>query len=99
MTFAELNRAFNSKARAIKIQEQKQASFDYILADLIGRSISRIYNSSNKMPTIGEAYPTLFDKEEEQDKIQKRKDELSALRFKLFSQSYNDRFKEVGKKE
>lgn len=99
MTFAELNRVFESKMRIKKIQEQEQASFDYILADLIGRSISRIYSSSNKMPSLSEAYPSLFSKEEEDNKIQEKKDELSALRFKLFAQSYNSRFKEVGKEE
>lgn len=97
MTFAELTRLFESKARTLKIQEQQKASFDYILADLIGRSISRLYNSSNKMPTMSDVYPNLFSKEEEAEKIQKKKEELSILRFKQFAQSYNSRFKEVGK--
>lgn len=30
-------------------------------------------------------------------KIQEKKDELSALRFKQFAQSFNNKFKEVGK--
>lgn len=97
MTFAELTRLFESKARTLKIQEQQKASFDYILADLIGRSISRLYNSSNKMPTMSDVYPNLFSKEEEAEKIQKKKEELSILRFKQFAQSYNSRFKEVSK--
>lgn len=89
MTFAEINRAIESAKR----KEQRQASFDYILADLIGRSIARSYNSANKMPTLAEAYPSLFDKEAEQEEIQKQKDELSAIRFKQFAQSYNKNFK------
>lgn len=98
MTLAELNRAFQSKIRRTKVEEQKQASFDYILADLIGRSVSRIYSSTGKMPTIAEAYPSLFSKEEEEQKAQKKKDELSALRFKLFAEAFNKK-KEGGKKE
>lgn len=91
MTFAELDRFFQSRRRV----EQKKASFDYILADLIGRSVSRIYNSSNKMPPINEAYPKLFDNEEIKEKAQINKDEISAIRFKQFAQFHNKNFEEV----
>lgn len=93
MTFAEINRAMESAKR----REQRKASFDYILADLIGRSVARVHNSSNKMPTLAEAYPTLFDKEAEEEEIQKKKDELSALRFRQFAQSYNKKLMGVSK--
>ena len=93
MTFAELERAFNSKARIAKIEQQKQASFNYILADLIGRSISRLYNSSNKMPTIAEVYPTLFDNEQIEQAAQQRKTDLSVLRLKQFAQFHNSKIK------
>lgn len=100
MTFAELDRYTESQNRIIKRQEREKASFDYILADLIGRSVARIYNSSNKMPAVAEAYPSLFDGEEMKEKIQEKKDSLSALRFKQFAQSHNKKFtKEVGNKE
>lgn len=97
MTLAEVNRAANSKIRMIKIEDKKKASFDYILADLIGRSVSRVYNSSNKMPSISEAYPSLFTKEQEEEAVQEKKVELSALRFKQFAKSYNTKYKEVAK--
>ena len=90
MTIAELNRLIASKKR----REQRKASFDYVLADLIVRSVARVYNSANTMPTLSEAYPTLFNKKEEEEKIQEQKDELSALRFKQFAQSFNKSFKE-----
>lgn len=93
MTFAELERAFKSKERVSKIEQQKQASFDYILADLVGRSISRLYNSSNKMPTIAEAYSSLFSAEEVEQKMQEKKNELSIQRFKQFAQFHNNRFR------
>ena len=98
MTIAELARAIASKKRIQKQQAQEKASFDYILADLIGRSISRLYSSSATIPEIAEVYPSLFNSKEIEEKKQKKKDELSVLRFKQFAQSYNKKFKkEVGK--
>ena len=98
MTLAELERAINSKRRVEKARLQEKASFDYILADLIGRSFARTQSSANHMPDIGEVYPTLFDSKEIQEKKEEKQVELSALRFKLFAKSYNDRFKEAAKK-
>lgn len=97
MTLAELERAIASKRRVQKLQAQERASFDYLLADLIGRSIARVQSSSNKMPEISEFYPALFDSEEIQQKKQAQKAELSALRFKLFADSYNKKFNKEGK--
>ena len=98
MTIAELDRLIESKKRIQKREQQDKASFDYILADLIGRSIARIYSSSARMPEISAAYPTLFDSEDIQEKKQEEKNKLSALRFKQFAQAYNKKFnKEVGK--
>lgn len=99
MTYAELERYAASRRRVEMENQRKQASFDYILADLVGRSISRVYNSSNKMPTLSEAYPSLFDSVAEQEAIQKKKDELSALRFKQFAKSFNKQFEGVSKEE
>ena len=58
MTMAELERAIESKKRVDKLRLQEKATFDYTLANLIGKSISRIYSSSNKMPDISEVYPS-----------------------------------------
>lgn len=98
MTLAELNRAVESKKRIQKIEAQEKAYYDYVLGDLIGRSIARIHSSSNHYPAIHEMYPTLFESEVVEEKIQEKKDELSVLRFKQFAQSYNAKYnKEVGK--
>ena len=98
MTLAELIRAIESKKRVEKEKAKEKASFDYILADMIGRSVSRIYSSAATLPTLAEVYPTLFDSEEIEEKKQAQKDELSALRFKQFANSFNKRIKkEVGK--
>lgn len=92
MTIAEIDRAIESKKRVIKRQAQEQASFDYILADLIGRSIGRIYSSSVHMAEISAVYPTLFDSQEEEERKAAKKAELSAIRFKQFADSFNRNF-------
>ena len=81
----------------MKREAQERASADYILGDLIGRSIARIYSSSARYPDINTAYPTLFDSKQLEEKKRAQKEELSVLRFKQFAQSYNKRFKEVPK--
>lgn len=77
---------------------QKQANFDYILADLIGRSINRIYSNSVQYPDISEVYPSLFDTEEIQEQRKAKSAELSALRFKQFAQNFNKKFNSGGEK-
>ena len=67
---------------------------DYTLADLIGRSVARIYNSSNTMPNIEDVYTTVFDKEELERKRQERQAELAAIKFKQFAENLNKKFKE-----
>ena len=99
MTLGELDRAIASKHRMIKAQAQEKASFDYILADLIGRSVARVHSSANTMPEISEVYPSLFDSKEIEEVRQEQKDKLSALRFELFAKSHNDKFREVATEE
>lgn len=99
MTFAELERELLARQRQKKREAQERASYNYILGDLIGRSIARIYSSSAKYPKISEVYPTLFDSQEIIEKKQEQKNKLSALRFKQFAQSYNNRFNKVVAKD
>ena len=99
MTLAELNRAVDNKKKIQKEELQLKASMDYVLADLIGRSIARLHSSSAQMPSLADAYPSLFSKQEEQEKVQQKKEELYALRFKQFVKSFNSRFKEEGKEQ
>lgn len=95
MTLAELERLLDSKRRVLRQEQQQRAAFDYTLADLIGRSVARVYNSGNKLPDISEAYPSLFDSQEVQERKEQQRAELSALRFRLFAQAHNQRMKEV----
>ena len=99
MTFAEVERALTSRKRVLKLQAQEKASYDYILADLIGRSIARIYSSSATLPEIGAVYPSLFDNEEIKEQKEAKKLELSALRFRQFADSYNKKYREGAKIE
>lgn len=92
MTLAELERAILSKKRVERAKAQERASFDYILADLIGKSVSRIYSSSNNIPEIAEAYPSLFDSAEVQEQKRMKREELTAMRFRQFANSFNARF-------
>ena len=97
MTLAEIKRAIASKVRIKKIEQQERASYDYILADLVGRSVARVYSNSAKLPEINEIYPTLFDTEEIQQKKQANMDQLSILRFKQFADFHNNKNKGVQK--
>lgn len=94
MTLAEINRAIESKQRVKKREDEEKAEFDYKLADLIGKSVARIYSSSARMPELAEAYPTLFSKKNIEEEKQRKKDELSAIRFKQFAAAYNARYKD-----
>lgn len=85
-----------SARRVEKQRAQEKASFDYILADLIGRSNSRVHSSANKMPEMADAYSTLFNSDEIKIKKAEKQAELSALRFKEFAQSYNQKFIQGG---
>lgn len=92
MTLAELTRAIESKKRVQKQEAQEKASMDYILADLIGRSIGRLYSSSASMPDISAVYPSLFDNQQIEEAKSAKKAELSAIRFKQFAKFHNNRF-------
>ncbi len=91
MTLAELERLLNSKRRKQKREAQELASQNYILADLIGRSVARIYSSSNVMPDIATVYPSLFDSKEIEERKSIKKAELSAIRFRQFAEAFNSK--------
>lgn len=99
MTIAEIERAIASKIRVKKIEAQERASYDYMLADLMARSMARIYSSTAKYPAINEVYTTIFDSAEIIEKKRQQKVEVSTLRFKQFANSFNKRFKEVQENE
>ena len=101
MTIGEIERHIQSKQRVEKVKAQEKAAFDYILAGLIGANVMHFYSpSSIEVPRIEEAYSSLFESdatEKIQDKKKEQLNELSALRFKQFANSYNTNYKEVQK--
>lgn len=99
MTLAELERAIESKRREQLRKAQEAASRDYILADLIGRSIGRYYSSKNTLPEISAVYPNLFDNTEIEQKRAEKTVELSVIRLKMFADTHNRKFKEASTNE
>ena len=91
MTFAEIERAIKSANRVRKLQAQEKATYDYILANLITKGVSKVLGDKSSYPSIEEAYPGVFD--DVIAKAEEQKMNLSALRFKQFAQSYNSNFK------
>ena len=98
MTPAEVTRQAQSYARVRRLEAQERASYDYILANLIIKGVGMTLGAKSSFPTLEEAYPDLFDDlaEKRNEEIQKQKINLSALRFRQFAQSYNDKFKKQG---
>lgn len=94
MTLAEIRRAIKAKQEIQKRETKEKAAYDYILADLIGRSMARLYSSSATYPSLEEAYPDIYDTKELEAQKQKQRDELTILRFKQFSQFHNKKFKQ-----
>jgi hypothetical protein len=101
MTIGEVSRYIEAQNKKMTMQNQEKASHNYILANLIVRGVGITLGSKEHYPTIDEVYPSLFDniKEEQRAKVEQQKMELSALRFRQFAQSYNNRkHKEVQNK-
>ena len=97
MTFAELNRQVKSKQRVQKIEEEFQAkqtaANNYIQALLIGRVMLSAFNKDVEVPPIHEVYPTLFQENKAtEEAMAKNQDLLSALRFKQFAHSFNQKY-------
>jgi hypothetical protein len=99
MTLAELDRLLESKQRVEKARLKEKATYDYILAALVGRAVVAGMDSKVGYPKLEEVYPSLFDndidKQEREAKEQELKNNLSALRFKQFANFHNAKFKEV----
>lgn len=94
MTIREVENAIRSKERVRKVQSQEKAAFDYIQATLIIKGVGIALGSKQDFPTIEQTYPGIFEDvvQQKEEEIQKRKDELSALRFRQFAQSYNKKW-------
>ena len=95
MTIAEIHRAVDSKIRVRKQDLQEKAYFDYTLANLIAKGVSKVLGDKSEYPAIEQVYTTIFEDviEERKEALEKKKIDLSALRFKQFAQTYNSNLK------
>lgn len=91
MTFAEAERAAECWQRTHKRELQEKAKLTHILADLVGHSVARIYSQNAKMPTIYEAFPSLFEQAEAREQQANAAMEISALRFMQFATAHNNK--------
>lgn len=98
MTIGEFDRYVESQRRLKEQELREKAFFDWTLGDLIGRSISRIYSAQSHYPEIYEAYPSIYKKEDIEQKRQEERDRLSALRLQEFADAFKKRKEEVAKK-
>ena len=93
MTIGELDRYVSSKQRQQEFRLKERATMDYTLALLIGRAF-RGSDEENPFPELYEVYPNLFfeDLVKRDKEKQERQDELSAIRFIQFAESFNSKF-------
>lgn len=93
MTLSELDRLLKSKQRQDKARAKERAVFDYTLAILVGRAVAG-GDEQHPFPDLYDAYPGVFAEEIEanQKALQEQHDNLSALRFIQFAESFNQKF-------
>jgi hypothetical protein len=93
MTIGELDRLVSSRMRMEKHRAKERATFDYTLALLIGRAVQGS-SEEHPFPGLYEVYPNLFFEEaiKQQEEEENRLEELSAIRFIQFAESFNSKF-------
>lgn len=99
MTIPELQRAISAIKQKQMDDARLRASMDYTLAALTACFMAKTHSKSATVPKMEEIYASLFmdadtlEKRKEEERL--REEELSAIRFKRFADSYNARHKEV----
>lgn len=94
MTLREIENYARSKQRVRRMENQEKATYDYIQATLIIKGVGLVLGSKEEFPSVEQAYPGVFEDlvEKKQEELQEKKNKLSALRFRQFAQSYNNKF-------
>lgn len=92
MTINEIVNFLKAKRKEDEARLQERALMDYKLANLIMLA----FHDHKSFPEFREFYSFLNfedDAEEKERKEQERRDELTAIRFRQFADSFNARFK------
>ena len=85
MTVAEVERWQEGAVFRLK----SKAQFDYILADLIGVSVSRMMSKDVEYPSIEDVYPELFETEKEEHDEEAEIAQNNINRFMEFALKHN----------
>lgn len=95
MTLAEIERYCEGATWRLK----QQAQFDYSLADLIGASVARLFDSDVTYPSIYQVYPHLFEEEKKIKAEEETKSEIATTNsinnFLAFAMKHNAKMKGV----
>lgn len=92
MTVAEVQRYIEGYMWRVKVEAQ----LNYSLADLIGVSVGRLLSSDVIYPTLAEAYPNLFEKELEQERLEQEATTKSVNNFLARAQAINKAKRKTG---
>lgn len=95
MTKAEIERYLDGALWRMKAKAQ----FDYSLADLVGASIARLFDSGNQFPDIYQVYPHLFEEEVIEEEKQDVATTNSINNFLSFAMTHNAKLRGVEDKE
>lgn len=95
MTLAEIQRYCEGATWRLK----QQAQFDYSLADLIGASIGRLFDSKCEFPAIYQVYPYLFEEEKQLAPEEATEEQIATTNsinnFLAFAMKHNAKMKGV----
>lgn len=91
MTIAEIERYLEGALWRLKTKAQ----FDYSLADLVGASVARLFDSNTKYPSIVDVYPQLFEEELKEQQELETVTTNSVNNFLAFAMQHNAKMKGV----
>lgn len=91
MTIGEIIRAADGINWRHENERKEKAYFDYTLAILITKGISKLLGDNKDFPEIEDAYPDIYQLTEEE--VIKRKTQKSVKNFLNFANNFNANFK------
>ena len=92
MTVAEIERYMEGYTWRLKAEAQ----LNYSLANLIGMSVGRLMSQDVEFPTLAQAYPTLFEKEIEEERLAEEATNRSVNNFLARAMAINKARKKTG---